>query len=220
MLHPQQRRILEVIYRFRQQHGFAPSVREISKATGRNSTSVVNYHLNQLMQRGLLLKVPTTSRSVSLTILAYQLLGYPYDEQEAAPVQHQLERLAAENQQLQQDLHEARACQNQLQTLRAENKRLQQQLQHQRQLEEEQEELYNQLEAVISENKRLRQTQRVQPESQEGTMALYSQLVALQLAYDQLQLDHQNELAALARKFRLRYRRLVRFVKHKQFSSP
>lgn len=46
--------ILEFVNQFVQEHGFAPSVREIGAAVGLRSTASVSYHLQQLQAKGLL----------------------------------------------------------------------------------------------------------------------------------------------------------------------
>lgn len=46
--------ILEFIQSFLQENGYAPSVREIGKGVGLQSTASVSYHLNQLKCKGLL----------------------------------------------------------------------------------------------------------------------------------------------------------------------
>jgi len=45
MLSKRQHHILRFIHQHTLEHGFAPSIREISLATGITSTSVVNYNL-------------------------------------------------------------------------------------------------------------------------------------------------------------------------------
>ena len=47
--------ILEFVNAFVQQNGYAPSIREIGAAVGLSSTASVNYHLQQLQEKGLLL---------------------------------------------------------------------------------------------------------------------------------------------------------------------
>ena len=46
--------ILEFVDRFVQEHGFAPSIREIGQAVGLRSTASVSYHLHQMQDKGLL----------------------------------------------------------------------------------------------------------------------------------------------------------------------
>ena len=47
-------------------NGFPPSIREIGEATATNSTSVVNYNLNKLVQAGYLLRSSQKSRGLRL----------------------------------------------------------------------------------------------------------------------------------------------------------
>ena len=47
-------RILEYVNQFVQEHGYAPSVREIGAAVGLRSTASVSYHLQALQDKGLL----------------------------------------------------------------------------------------------------------------------------------------------------------------------
>ena len=47
-------RILDYVNRFTQEHGYAPSVREIGAAVGLRSTASVSYHLQALQEKGLL----------------------------------------------------------------------------------------------------------------------------------------------------------------------
>ena len=47
--------ILEFVNEFVQENGYAPSIREIGAAVGLCSTASVNYHLQQLQEKGLLL---------------------------------------------------------------------------------------------------------------------------------------------------------------------
>ena len=46
--------ILEFVDQFVQEHGFAPSIREIGEAVGLRSTASVSYHLHQMQDKGLL----------------------------------------------------------------------------------------------------------------------------------------------------------------------
>ncbi|HVN96457.1 MAG TPA: transcriptional repressor LexA [Syntrophorhabdaceae bacterium] len=58
--------ILDFIKTFRQENGYAPSVREVADHCGIRSPSVVQYHLNHLEQAGLIRKSKDTSRSVDI----------------------------------------------------------------------------------------------------------------------------------------------------------
>lgn len=52
-----------------------PTIREIGSALGISSTSVVNYNLNRLAEKGLLERDRTVSRGLRLTDMAYDFLG-------------------------------------------------------------------------------------------------------------------------------------------------
>ena len=67
MLSKHQQHILRFIHQHTQEHGFAPSIREISLATGITSTSVVNYNLERLITWGYLVKSRGKSRALGLT---------------------------------------------------------------------------------------------------------------------------------------------------------
>jgi len=54
--------------------GYPPTIREIGNAVGITSTSVVNYHLNKLRDRGLLDRDDRVSRGLKLTTAADRLL--------------------------------------------------------------------------------------------------------------------------------------------------
>ena len=45
--------ILAFVNEFVQEHGFAPSVREMGAAVGLRSTASVSYHLQQLQEKGM-----------------------------------------------------------------------------------------------------------------------------------------------------------------------
>ena len=51
-LSERQRNMLRYIERYIQDHGFPPTIRQIGENTDINSTSVVNYNLNKLVQAG------------------------------------------------------------------------------------------------------------------------------------------------------------------------
>ncbi len=54
--------ILQFVREFTQEHGFAPSVREIGEAVGLRSTASVSYHLQQMQEKGLLVSPGTKGR--------------------------------------------------------------------------------------------------------------------------------------------------------------
>jgi repressor LexA len=66
-LSTRQKNILKFIERFIDNHGYPPTIREIGEAVGIASTSVVNYNLNKLVDRGLIERAPKVSRGLWLT---------------------------------------------------------------------------------------------------------------------------------------------------------
>ncbi len=65
-LSERQRRILRYINVYNSTHGYPPTIREIGEATDTNSTSVVNYNLNKLVDEGYLEREQRVSRGVRL----------------------------------------------------------------------------------------------------------------------------------------------------------
>ena len=63
--------ILEFVQQFLQENGYAPSIREIGKAVGLQSTATVSYHLNQLKAKGLL-QTPGTKGSKRAISTSYR----------------------------------------------------------------------------------------------------------------------------------------------------
>lgn len=61
-----QQGILNFISEFKRKHGYPPTIREIGAALKISSTSVVNYNLNILEQRGLITRDRTVSRGINL----------------------------------------------------------------------------------------------------------------------------------------------------------
>ena len=59
-----QEKILNFITTYSSESGFAPSIREICASVNIKSTSTVSYHLNKLVERGLLTRRDGTSRSI------------------------------------------------------------------------------------------------------------------------------------------------------------
>lgn len=57
-------RVVGFIARFADEHGYAPSVREIAEACDMSSLSVVAYHLNLLEERGIITREANTARTV------------------------------------------------------------------------------------------------------------------------------------------------------------
>lgn len=65
-LSERQRKILEFFRKFQQESGFPPTIREIGKAVGISSTSVVNYNLNRLEEMGFIEREESVSRGIRL----------------------------------------------------------------------------------------------------------------------------------------------------------
>lgn len=66
-LSERQRHMLDFIDKFTTDTGYPPSIREIGKAVGITSTSVVNYNLNRLVEGGYLDRDQNVSRGIRLT---------------------------------------------------------------------------------------------------------------------------------------------------------
>lgn len=66
-----QRKILEFIYLFLEDQGWAPSVREVMTGVGMASTSSVAYQLALLDRRGYLRRRPHQARALGLSELGY-----------------------------------------------------------------------------------------------------------------------------------------------------
>jgi repressor LexA len=65
-LSKRQQNILRFMDRYLHENGFPPTIREIGSATGIDSTSVVNYNLNKLVQAGFLERAESKSRGLRL----------------------------------------------------------------------------------------------------------------------------------------------------------
>lgn len=61
-------KILMEITRKRDVDGFPPTIRQMGEAAGINSTSVVNYNLNKLVQRGYLSRERKVSRGYKILV--------------------------------------------------------------------------------------------------------------------------------------------------------
>ena len=66
-LSKRQQSILQFTHGYMEDHGRPPTIREIGKAVGINSTSVVNYNLGKLEEKGYLDRDPDVSRGLRLT---------------------------------------------------------------------------------------------------------------------------------------------------------
>ena len=78
--------ILEYVRQFLQENGYAPSIREIGKAVGLQSTATVSYHLEQLKRQGLLQApmekgrkraIATTARPGQIPVVGVVTAGLP-----------------------------------------------------------------------------------------------------------------------------------------------
>jgi repressor LexA len=69
------KRILEVLERFTDQHGYPPSIREICKRADISSTSVANYYLDQLEEMKYIERDRRVSRGVRLVKSIQDTLG-------------------------------------------------------------------------------------------------------------------------------------------------
>lgn len=65
-LSKRQKHILSYMEKYIEEQGYPPTIREIGLATGINSTSVVNYNLNKLVQAGYLERSDRVSRGMRL----------------------------------------------------------------------------------------------------------------------------------------------------------
>lgn len=65
-LSTRQQNILKFMDRYVHENGFPPTIREIGAATGIDSTSVVNYNLNKLVQASFLERAEAKSRGLRL----------------------------------------------------------------------------------------------------------------------------------------------------------
>lgn len=74
-LSDRQARILDYIIDYLGQHKIPPSIRDIGRAVGISSTSVVNYNLTKLQEMGLIERMPEVSRGLSVN----------FDQLEQAP---------------------------------------------------------------------------------------------------------------------------------------
>ncbi len=62
-----QERILRFLQSYNQENGYPPTVREIGKELGIESTSLVSFYLTQLEKQGLISRDPAISRGIRLT---------------------------------------------------------------------------------------------------------------------------------------------------------
>ena len=65
--HGKTEQILEFIREFYTTHGFGPTIREIGRGVGLQSTSTVAGHLSRMARDGLITSIPGTPRSIQTT---------------------------------------------------------------------------------------------------------------------------------------------------------
>ena len=76
-LSTKQKQIFDFIAKFLEKKGYAPSIRDVVKGCSISSTSLVQYHLNVLEQRGYIHREPDISRSIGLAKKATYFTGVP-----------------------------------------------------------------------------------------------------------------------------------------------
>jgi len=87
-LSEKQRRILEFIRDFIEEHGYPPSVRDIQRGCNISSTSVVDYNLHILHREGYIRRSPEVSRGIEVLDPAYRptRIGFRPPEAVTVPV--------------------------------------------------------------------------------------------------------------------------------------
>lgn len=70
-----QKKIMEVLERFQKRNGYPPSIREICEKADISSTSVVNYYLNQLEDKGYIERDSRVSRGIRLLKTMSEITG-------------------------------------------------------------------------------------------------------------------------------------------------
>ena len=69
------RAVVEAIARYREEQGYAPSVRDVMERTGFSSTSVVAYWLGECEDGGLILRERSAHRAIRLTAAGRTFAG-------------------------------------------------------------------------------------------------------------------------------------------------
>jgi copper(I)-binding protein len=77
MLRGRRREVLKYVCNYLNEHGFAPTIREIMEGTAMKSTSVVKYHLDVLQAKGYLVLLPAKARAITVTQKAFEELDMP-----------------------------------------------------------------------------------------------------------------------------------------------
>lgn len=78
-LSERQKAILDYIWRYVREAGRPPTIREIGEAANISSTSVVNYNLNKLNEKGYVARDAEVSRGLRLTEQAMEMYGAASD---------------------------------------------------------------------------------------------------------------------------------------------
>jgi len=91
-LSARQQKILSFVGRYGDEHGYPPTIREIGEAAAISSTSVVNYNLKRLQQKGYVERDSSVSRGMRLTSQAMAYLGISLSQALSVPL---LGRIAA-----------------------------------------------------------------------------------------------------------------------------
>ena len=77
------RALVEAIASHQAVHGYPPSIRDLVVRTGVSSTSVVTYWLNACESAGLIVRVPSLSRAITLTATGRALGELPVERESA-----------------------------------------------------------------------------------------------------------------------------------------
>ena len=79
MLSGKQEKILNFLQHFLAENGYPPTIREIARGCSISSTSVVEYHLKQLQEKGYIRRDPEVSRGIKASrrqLVQVPLIGY------------------------------------------------------------------------------------------------------------------------------------------------
>lgn len=67
-----QQKLLDFVQDFTEENGYSPSYREIMAGLGLNSVSAVAEHINNLVEKGTIKKIPGAARSLELLDFRHQ----------------------------------------------------------------------------------------------------------------------------------------------------
>lgn len=81
---PWRRLLVEAIAGFKAKRGYPPTIRDLVKAIGASSTSVVWRWLEVCEREGLLVREPGLSRAITLTATGWALAGLPPEHEPTA----------------------------------------------------------------------------------------------------------------------------------------